>query len=134
MIFTAVQTLRSQTASQEFKAYGANNLAPAVVSASRIIAIPSENTGLTRRMRLEKYLPEYVERVSGKVAADKPLPAFTGGSATSAHHAFSERLVSILDAVSVIKNPTENKNNALEQAGYRKVTTGRLHILSGTFC
>jgi hypothetical protein len=60
MIFTAVQVLRSQTSSQEFKAYGAENSAPAVVSAARIVAFPTEATGLARRQRLVENFSRYV--------------------------------------------------------------------------
>jgi hypothetical protein len=49
MIFTAIQVARSQSTSQEFKAYKAENLAPAVVSDTRIYAIPTSTIGVTRR-------------------------------------------------------------------------------------
>jgi hypothetical protein len=49
MIFTAIQVSRSQSTSQEFKAFGAENLAPAVVSETRIYAVPVTSLGLKRR-------------------------------------------------------------------------------------
>jgi hypothetical protein len=49
MIFTATQVARSQTASQEFKAYKAENLAPAVVSETRVFAIPTTVVSVARR-------------------------------------------------------------------------------------
>jgi hypothetical protein len=52
MIFTATQVARSQSTSQEFKAYKAENLAPAVVSDTRIYANPVTTIGATRRQNL----------------------------------------------------------------------------------
>jgi len=49
MIFTAIQVARSQATSQEFKAYKAENLAPAVVSHTRVYGTPVSTTGMKRR-------------------------------------------------------------------------------------
>jgi len=71
MIFTAVQVLRSQTSSQEFKAYGAENLAPAVVSASRIVAYPTDPNGFERRRLLIEHLSRMVAAKAGSAVQEK---------------------------------------------------------------
>lgn len=63
MIFTAIQVPRSQTSSQEFKAHGAENLAPAVVSATRMAAIPTETTGLSRRQILTEKFSRFLAEI-----------------------------------------------------------------------
>jgi len=52
MIFTAIQVARSQATSQEFKAYKAENLAPAVVSHTRVYGTPVSTTGMKRRAKI----------------------------------------------------------------------------------
>lgn len=49
MIFTVTQVARSQSTSQEFKAFKAENLAPAVVSDTRIYANTTTLRGTARR-------------------------------------------------------------------------------------
>jgi len=127
MIFTATQVLRSQTSSQEFKAYGAENLAPAVVSASRIVAFPTDPHGFARRQVLGDHFNRMVAIRAGLTVGE----TFLSSAVASKHHLLSEKLFSIPDAVSTMKNPTETTIAKFVEAGYRKVTSGRYQYFQG---
>jgi hypothetical protein len=61
MIFTATPITRNQSTSEEFKAVGAEGLAPTVVSHAKLVALPNDKTGLLRRARLMEHFNRYIE-------------------------------------------------------------------------
>jgi len=92
MIFTAVQVLRAQTSSQDFKSHGAEGLAPAIVSSTRIIGIPSEPIGFARRQRLQEHLGRYTALIAGATTGSLSTP-FLGDHTNQRKNPFAKRQV-----------------------------------------
>jgi len=119
MIFTATQVSRSQTSSQEFKAYGAENYAPAVISAARIVGLPTEAIGIKRRFRLQENFGRYVAITAGLTGLG--YSDFLEDATTKRVHPAADKLVSLPEVVVEFQKPSETTVSAASQAGYRKV-------------
>lgn len=132
MLFTPTQVPRQQTASALFQSYGANNLAPTVVSESRLFAYPADKASYRKASAYDSLLPAYIKSFSTKTAIANEDSFGVVDSSFKINHENSEFLFPIPVAVTTFTDVTEGTKAKIEALGFKRTSLGRMSFFEGS--